>query len=149
MKARGEKLGARLRLVKLLALVDARKAPGEYRNNVAKDKPVPLIGNHLIIMSTPRPNVSVYGEDVEPEKKEKSQVKGDFEPRPNVSAYGEDVEIKKEEKSQVKGDFEPRPNVSAYNEDVKPKKKEKSYVKGDFEPVLIYRRNRRCEATKG
>ncbi|KAK6916551.1 Organ specific protein [Dillenia turbinata] len=68
----------------------------------------------------PRPNVSVYDNDVKPTE-EKSFIK-DFEPRPNVSVYDNDIGLK--EKEAFDKDFEPRPNVSVYDNDIGLKERE-------------------------
>lgn len=62
----------------------------------------------------PRPNISAYNDDGEPEKEEKSFTRN-FEPRPNISAYDDSgVGVKGEE--DFDKSFEPRPNISVYQD---------------------------------
>ncbi|KAI3795476.1 hypothetical protein L1987_38131 [Smallanthus sonchifolius] len=73
----------------------------------------------------PRPNVSSYGNDVNPEGYDK-----DFEPRPNISTYDDRTGLKLKKNSDE--EFEPRPNISVYDNDTDLKGK-KNYDE-EFEP---------------
>ncbi|KAF5755821.1 putative organ specific protein [Helianthus annuus] len=83
----------------------------------------------------PRPNVSSYGNDVNPDGNKK-----DFEPRPNVSVYDEDTSLKGlKRKKNVDEEFEPRPNVSVYDNETGLKSKKNVDEEFETRPnVSIY-----------
>ncbi|KAL0384104.1 UNVERIFIED_CONTAM: hypothetical protein Sradi_2804700 [Sesamum radiatum] len=137
-----------LALVLFANTINARKDPGEYREAVMKDEPMPQVIQGLVddvskvtspvtspkknhCSTTPTNSRTFQPTPNDDDKlKAKGSFRNDFEPRPSATAYTNNDEMEKE-KYFLK-DFESRPSATAYadNDEMK---EGKSFVK-NFEP---------------